>query len=110
MTALFVAEENGKYTKLTDISGSLETGGLITSCPARYYDTVTLGEPFTATLHCVMSRKALRTFAKIMMMPKYKETEWVFPKKKKRGTKRRRRNYDGLRIILPVHGKDNGDD
>ena len=91
MTALFAAEEKGKYTKLTDISGSLETGGLITPQPYCYYDTITLVEPFTTTLHFTMPRKAKRKFSKILGMPKYKETEWVFPKKKKRGTKRRRR-------------------
>lgn len=36
-------------------------------------------------------KKTRRTWAKIFMLPRYRETEWVFPRKKRRGSMRRRR-------------------
>ena len=38
-----------------------------------------------------LKRKDLKAWAKILMMPRYAVTELMFPKKKKRGTMRRRR-------------------
>ena len=37
------------------------------------------------------SPKDKKTWGKIFQMPKYKVTEWAFPKKKKRGSIRRKR-------------------
>ena len=36
-------------------------------------------------------RKLKRAWAKIFMLPRYRETEWTFPRKKRRGFMRRRR-------------------
>ena len=38
-----------------------------------------------------LSRKGKRMVSRAFGLPKYKITEWCFPKKKKRGTMRRRR-------------------
>lgn len=46
-------------------------------------------DEFTFTIE--LSRKNKKEWAKILMMPRWEETEWIFPKKKKRGTKRRKR-------------------
>ena len=94
MTSLYIATDNGQYTKLAEAKEISITGEPLSPSALGPCDAVTVCEPFTATCNFSfrMSRKGLRAFAKIiMMMPKYKETEWVFPKKKKRGTIRRRR-------------------
>lgn len=36
-------------------------------------------------------KKTKRAWAKILMMPRYRLTEWTFPRKKRRGSMRRRR-------------------
>lgn len=41
-----------------------------------------------------LGRKDKRIWSKIMMMPQYKATEWMFPRKKKRGTMRRKRKEE----------------
>lgn len=38
-----------------------------------------------------LDQKDKKILAKIMMMPRWEATEWIFPRKKKRGTKRRKR-------------------
>ena len=38
-----------------------------------------------------LRREDKRIWSKILMMPRYKATEWMFPRKKKRGTMRRKR-------------------
>lgn len=39
-----------------------------------------------------VDRKSLKTWAKILQVEGYKRTEFIFPRKKKRGTMRRMRN------------------
>ena len=46
-------------------------------------------ETITMTLN--LRRKDKKVWGRILQMPKYKTTEWLFPKKKKRGSKRRKR-------------------
>ena len=48
---------------------------------------ITDDSEFTATV--TLTKKDKKTWAKMLNMPKYKMTEWIFPRKKKRGTKRR---------------------
>lgn len=92
MISLYIATDNGQYTKLAEVKEiSSITGETLSPSALGPCDAVTVCEPFTATYNFSMARKGLRAFAKIMMIPKYKATEWVFPKKKKRGTMRRRR-------------------
>lgn len=42
-----------------------------------------------------LSRKDKKIWGKVFQMPQYKITEWMFPGKKKRGTKRRSRKEGG---------------
>lgn len=60
------------------------------------YENMTLktNDEFSFTIELKMKDK--KVWGKILMMPRYAVTEWMFPKKKKRGTMRRRRraNYD----------------
>ena len=45
----------------------------------------------TISMSLTLRRRDKKTFGRIFQMPKYKVTEWMFPKKKKRGSKRRAR-------------------
>lgn len=45
----------------------------------------------TMTVQCFFSLKGLRGFYKAIGMPRYLRTEYLFPKKKRRGTARRKR-------------------
>lgn len=52
-------------------------------------------DEFSFTIELKLKNK--KVWGMILMMPRYAVTEWMFPKKKKRGTMRRRRrasNYD----------------
>lgn len=51
--------------------------------------TIKRNDEFSFTIE--LKRKDKKVWAKILMMPRYEATEWMFPKKKKRGTMRRRR-------------------
>ena len=46
------------------------------------------------TVSINLTRDSRKTWAEIFMLPKYKKTEFMFPKKKKRGTARRRRRLE----------------
>ena len=56
--------------------------------PMRYIQTI-MGEPIT--VRAFLQKKGLRGFYKAIGMPAYLRTEYLFPKKKKRGTARRNR-------------------
>ena len=43
------------------------------------------------TFRLTLDRKSKKTFAKFFIMPRWKRTEWMFPRKKKRASKRRKR-------------------
>ena len=45
----------------------------------------------TISMSFALRRRDKKTWGRIFQMPKYKVTEWMFPKKKKRGSKRRAR-------------------
>ena len=45
----------------------------------------------TISMSLTLRRRDKKTLGRIFQMPKYKVTEWMFPKKKKRGSKRRAR-------------------
>lgn len=45
----------------------------------------------TISMSLTLRRRDKKTWGRIFQMPKYKVTEWMFPKKKKRGSKRRKR-------------------
>ena len=56
--------------------------------PMRYIQAI-MGEPIT--VRAFLQKKGLRGFYKAIGMPRYLRTEYLFPKKKKRGTARRKR-------------------
>ena len=45
----------------------------------------------TISMSFTLRRRDKKIWGRILQMPKYKTTEWLFPKKKKRGSKRRKR-------------------
>ena len=51
----------------------------------------------TITMSLNLRRKDKIVWGRILQMPKYKTTEWMFPKKKKRGSKRRKRKENRWR-------------
>jgi hypothetical protein len=53
------------------------------------YNRALMKEPIT--LRAFLQKKGLRGFYKAIGMPEYLRTEYLFPKKKKRGTARRKR-------------------
>lgn len=57
--------------------------------PMQYVRTITRDK--TITVQGFLSLKGLREFYKAIGMPGYLRTEYLFPKKKKRGTARRKR-------------------
>jgi len=80
--------------------------------PMRYIQAV-MGEPIT--IQAFLSLKGLRGFYKAIGMPAYLRTECLFPKKKKRGTARRKRRIERevakakKRFIEFIHDKYGGD-
>lgn len=63
------------------------------------------------TIRAFIRRKSLRRFYKLVGVPEYLRTECLFPKKKKRGTARRKRRIKRAeqRFIKFVHDKCGGD-
>lgn len=57
--------------------------------PMQYVRTITRDQ--TITVKAFLQKKGLRGFYKAIGMPAYLRTEYLFPKKKKRGTARRKR-------------------
>lgn len=57
--------------------------------PMEYVRTITRDQ--TITVKAFLRKKGLRGFYKAIGMPAYLRTEYLFPKKKKRGTARRKR-------------------
>lgn len=54
------------------------------------------------TMTVTLTKKNKKAWAKILNMPKFELTEWIFPRKKKRGTKRRIRKVE--RQVLKIYG------
>ena len=76
--------------------------------PMRHIQNI-MGE--SITVRAFFQKKGLRGFYKAIGMPGYLRTEYLFPKKKKRGTARRKRKIERAkkRFIKFVHDK-YGDD
>lgn len=75
--------------------------------PMRYIQSI-MREPIT--VRAFLQKKGLRGFYKAIGMPAYLRTEYLFPKKKKRGTARRKRRMKVYkqRFIKFVHDKYGG--
>lgn len=61
---------------------------------------IRLTDGWTTTATLKLTRDDRKVWAKILMLPKYKATEFIFPKKKKRRMVRRRRRL--CRIINKI--------
>ena len=57
------------------------------------YPKINLTDGSGITMTIKLDRESKKVFAEMFMMPKYLATEWMFPKKKKRGTKRRKKKW-----------------
>ena len=77
--------EELEVTKV-DITDTSPSDDIITSVPS--IQTI-MKQPIT--LRAFLRKKGLRGFYKAIGMPAYLRTEYLFPKKKKRGTARRKR-------------------
>lgn len=73
--------------------------------PMEYVRTIMSDQ--TITVRAFLQKKGLRGFYKAIGMPAYLRTEYLFPKKKKRGTARRKRKVrvSEQRFIKFVHDK-----
>lgn len=61
------------------------------SMPLGTISKVEETEDYGLTFSIGLKRKDKKIWAKILMMPQWKATEWIFPRKKKRRAKRRKR-------------------
>lgn len=60
---------------------------------AEYPDVSLQNE--TVSISFDLRKKDKKAWGNILQMPRYKVTEWMFPKKKKRGSIRRKRRWKG---------------
>ena len=83
---LYIADNDGNYHELGGIKE-------INIEPDESVDVMEMDFSLTdgITIPITLSRKSKKIWGKILMMPKYVITEWCFPRKKKRGTMRRKR-------------------
>lgn len=63
----------------------------ITESPTPEPPLVHIADDTGLTVTITLTKKDKKAWAKILNMPKYKVTEWMFPRKKKRGTMKRER-------------------
>lgn len=88
---LFKAEQNGEYVPIGEVTEVTEVTELMPTVIDPYAPDIRLsGGDRSFSLD--IDRLDKRIWSKILLMPRYKATEWIFPKKKKRGTMRRKRN------------------
>lgn len=95
-----MTKDDGTWTplgKVTEINTITEPP---TPTPELLSFNITDDTEFTMTV--TLTKESKKACAKILNMPKYKITEWMFPKKKKRGTKRRIRK--AYRQVLKAYG------
>ena len=76
----------GKVGQLNDVEIQTEEPELTDEIPM-----ISLTDSFSGEFKIELMRKDKRTWGRILQMPKYKVTEWMFPRKKKRGTMKRKR-------------------
>lgn len=89
---LFYVSKDGTAQKLGDIVEVKEISEPDTS---EEVPKINLGNDEGLTLTFNPRRRSKKVWAKIFQMQRYEATEWMFPKKKKRGTARRLRRRKG---------------
>lgn len=86
---LFYISQDGTYQKLADIK-EVSISNKDEEVPKISFNS---DEELSFTIN--LERQSKKVFGRIFQMQKYKVTEWMFPKKKKRGTARRIRRRKG---------------
>lgn len=83
---LFHISQDGTYQKLGDIVDIKEVSAPDTGEEVPEISLIN-DEELSFTIN--LKRQSKKAWGRIFQMQKYKVTEWMFPKKKKRGTARR---------------------
>ena len=93
---IFVKNIDGTYSELfpkfpgeTTVTSQDDLGALYED---EYPNVALSGD--AVELQLDLDRDGRKVWAKVFQMQRYKATEWIFPRKKKRGTARRRRRED----------------
>lgn len=90
---IFVKKTDGTYSELKELPGDYTFTPQDDLKELYEYPNVALsGDAVELLLD--LNRESRKVWAKIFQMQRYKATEWIFPRKKKRGTARRRRRED----------------
>ena len=89
---LFYVLKDGTSQKLGDI---VEVKEISLPDTSEEVPQLNLGNDERFTLTINLSKMDKKAWAKIFQMQRYEVTEWMFPKKKKRGTARRIRRRKG---------------
>lgn len=83
---LFYTSQDGTYQKLGDIADVKEVS---ISDADEEVPKISFNNDEELSFTINLERQSKKVWGKIFQMQKYKITEWMFPKKKKRGTARR---------------------
>lgn len=92
---IFVKNTDGTYSELKEFPGNTTVtfqDDLGAPYEDEYPNVALSGDAVELLLD--LNRGSRKVWARIFQMPRYKATEWIFPRKKKRGTARRRRRKD----------------
>lgn len=89
---LFYVSKDGTAQKLCDV---VEVKEISEPDISEEVPKINLGNDEVLTLTFNPRRRSKKVWAKIFQMQRYEATEWMFPKKKKRGTARRIRRRKG---------------
>ena len=73
--------------------GNVTEINTITESPTPEAPLVHIADDTGFTVTVTLTKNAKKAWAKILNMPKYELTEWMFPRKKKRGSRRRNRKF-----------------
>lgn len=92
---LMAMKSDGTPTPL----GKVTEINTITEPPTSELPLIHIADDTGLTMTVILTKKNKKAWAKILNMPKFALTEWIFPRKKKRGTKRRIRKaeHQGLK-------------
>lgn len=90
---LYYEKDPGVFTPISEVTEILTTEADSEEIDQEY---ISLTDEAFASFEFDPPRKDKRIWARIMMMPRYKATEWLFPRKKRRGSMRRRRKIWNL--------------